>query len=425
MYLELGLTDAYRSLIEENIKSLSDRQLNSRFADEKFKIEFNKHSKIAISLGQELCDYKALSDIYGIISSFNIWINNPKLAFSNGKISFNYRDSAITQESKLKIISLEAKREQDIKNKEIEILLSEKFYQSAKVDYLGAIIILVIMTAIIILLFLIKKRNDNLFLQIQNKNLNDARENLENAYYSLESKEKELIKVSVTKDKFFTIISQDLKSPITNFHYLIENLINNFYTQTDEVKLKNLNVLQKSSLKVINLLETLLTWSRVQSNKVKIYAEDFDLNELILQEIANAQEESDSKHINIVYENNKESYVSADRGMIATSISNLLSNAIKYSYVGGEITIRIVERDDEYETQIIDNGIGISDEDKEKIFSPDYNHLTLGSLGEKGSGISLKLTKEYIEMNQGELNFLSNNDRETTFFFTTPKIDVD
>jgi signal transduction histidine kinase/Tfp pilus assembly protein PilF len=232
---------------------------------------------------------------------------------------------------------------------------------------------------------------------------------------------KQLEGLNSTKDKFFTIISHDLKTPISSFNNL-SGILSDYYNElSEDEKIKHIKSLKDSSSKIMVLLENLLTWSRIQTEKIKASPENLQLADIINNEVQNQKQFSDKKNINIVCKIQPKSYVFADKDMISVVIRNLLSNAIKYSLEDGNIIISTSEDKEFIEIDIVDSGVGIKDEDKTKLFILDIKHSTFGTANEKGTGLGLNLCKEFIERNKGRIWFESKLGFGSTFSFTLPK----
>ena len=235
-----------------------------------------------------------------------------------------------------------------------------------------------------------------------------------------ESNEK-LEEANITKDKFFSIIAHDLKSPIGAVLTMAELLNNSYETFTKE-EIKNwINTLYQSSANTFNLLENLLTWSRVQRNAITFNPQHFDLN-IVIDESLDFLEANRSKK-NITVKNNIDLsvFVFADKEMISTVIRNIISNAIKFTPVNGNIQIDKEMIKNEFVKIIItDYGIGMNKDKISQLFKLDYDVSTEGTEGEKGTGLGLILCKEFIKKNNGEIFVESEEGKGSSFSITVP-----
>ncbi len=230
----------------------------------------------------------------------------------------------------------------------------------------------------------------------------------------------ELAQLNSTKDKFFSIISHDLRTPLNSFNDLISSL-NNYYDDftVDEIK-KYIGTLKKSSDNLSLLLENLLLWASLQSKGMEPIQENIVLSEIIDKEINNLSEFANFKEIQIVNRVNSNQLASADKDMVSVVIRNLISNSIKFSKTGSKVNIDGQSENGYVEVSFSDTGVGISDEVKQNIFKLESKYSTLGTKNEKGTGLGLCLCKEFIEKNNGKIWFESEANVGTNFFFTLP-----
>ncbi|MCX7735979.1 MAG: tetratricopeptide repeat protein [Candidatus Kapabacteria bacterium] len=229
-----------------------------------------------------------------------------------------------------------------------------------------------------------------------------------------------LAQLNSTKDKFFSIISHDLRTPLNSFNDLI-SLLNNYYDDftIDEIK-KYIGTLKKSSDNLLLLLENLLLWANLQSKGIEPIQENIVLTKLINQEINNLKEFAELKEIKIVNNVGTNLSAYADKDMISVVIRNIISNSIKFSSPKSQVIISGHSENGFVEISVLDTGVGISDEVKEKIFKLESKYSTIGTNNEKGTGLGLSLCKEFIEKNNGKIWFESEANVGTNFFFTLP-----
>ncbi len=241
-----------------------------------------------------------------------------------------------------------------------------------------------------------------------------------------QTKEK-LEKINSEKDKFFSIIAHDLRSPLSSFVGLTKILseeLGNF----EQVELQEMLVeLKNSSSNVYKLLENLLEWSRLQRGVIKFEPESVDLAYLIEQNIALLKEAANLKNIKLSNLIDKKCYIEADPTMLNTIMRNLLSNAIKFTPHNGEVKIGAYPSEDGNYAVIYvqDTGIGIEKENIDKIFSIEHKVNRPGTEGEPSSGLGLLLCKEFIEKHQGKIRVESEVGKGTTFYFTMKKSSCD
>lgn len=225
---------------------------------------------------------------------------------------------------------------------------------------------------------------------------------------------------NANKDKFFSIISHDLKSPLSGLLGLSGMLVEDYDDFTDDEKYEYVVMLNKSATKMHELLESLLHWARAQSGKLECVFENIDLYKmvdnlkLIYTEVAN------KKNIHLQNRVSEDLIVYADKDVISTIIRNLIANAIKFTNPGGEIEI-ITEYNEETATiSISDSGIGMSEQDQNKLFKIEIHHTTKGTNKEEGTGLGLILCKELAGKLNGKIWVSSKLDKGSTFSFTVP-----
>ncbi len=238
----------------------------------------------------------------------------------------------------------------------------------------------------------------------------------------LAESETRLKELNANKDKFFSIISHDLRSPFTSIIGFAEVMLEDLETLTqDEIK-DFTGSIHKSSKNIQNLLENLLQWSRVQTGRIEFNPIKFDLNHLTNDVIALYQVNATRKKINLSNSIDEEFYLNADKFMIDTVLRNLVSNSIKFTKQGGEITIVVEEITDEkmFQISVEDNGIGMKDEILAKLFKIDEHVTTKGTDKEKGTGLGLILCKEFIEKHGGKIWAESSIGEGSKFKFKIP-----
>lgn len=235
----------------------------------------------------------------------------------------------------------------------------------------------------------------------------------------LQEGEKELTELNKSKDKFFSILAHDLRSPFTSLLGLTEFLENEFSTLDEEEIKKIVMNISVSSGKVYKLLENLLQWSRVQTGKIEFSPEIFEVNPLIDDVIGLCKINSARKNIQINNLLQSPVWVNADRHMIETVFRNIISNAVKFTNQEGTVNIlaRINEPGIVWFT-VSDNGIGMSRERISTLFSIDTNKSYAGTDNEKGTGLGLVICHEFIKMHKSKIWAESLPGEGSSFHFT-------
>jgi len=236
----------------------------------------------------------------------------------------------------------------------------------------------------------------------------------------IKESEIKLRELNATKDKFFSIIGHDLKSPFNSIigfsNLLVEQIKNKDIEGIDEYA----NIVLKSSNKAMDLLLNLMEWSRSQTGRMEFNPEYFDLVSCINKIILLYVDIAGQKSITIKNILPHKASVFADNAMISTVLRNLISNAIKFTMPGGEIIVSAMEKQNEIIFSVSDNGVGISKNSIEKLFRIDQSYSTTGTNKETGTGLGLILCKEFVEKHNGKIWVESEEKKGSTFYFTLP-----
>lgn len=233
-----------------------------------------------------------------------------------------------------------------------------------------------------------------------------------------EKRSQELEQLNQVKDKFFSIISHDLRSPINALAGILD-LMDKGAIRPEEMP-QAISELRKRFVHTRNLLNNLLDWTLLQMDKLNLQAGTINLHEITNEniELMNSVHE---KNILIKNEVPPNALAYADRNTINLVIRNLLTNAIKFTNEGGEIVISATESANQWTVSVRDNGVGISEEIRSKLFDKINPYSTRGTANEKGTGLGLILCKEFVEKNNGRIWVESEEGKGSTFSFTVPK----
>lgn len=235
---------------------------------------------------------------------------------------------------------------------------------------------------------------------------------------SLIENEKHLIQINADKDKFFSIIAHDLRSP---FNILIG------YTQMmaedlDSMSIKKIQttaeLVNKAATSLFNLLDNLLKWTSMKQGLIPFKPQKIILADILNKALDVLLPAAEVKNIKIHNNIDTELTAVADTSMLITVIRNLVSNAIKFTNSAGEIKINAGQTSPFVTISVSDNGVGISPEDSIKLFEVSDVHTTIGTAGEKGTGLGLILCREFVEKHQGRIWVESEKDKGSTFYFT-------
>ena len=241
----------------------------------------------------------------------------------------------------------------------------------------------------------------------------------------LKQANKKLQEANATKDKFFSIIAHDLKSPFTALLDFSKLLLKN-HTKYDEKKREHhISIIYNTTNKTHNLLDNLLTWSRSQLDKIKYNFVTINVKFFVGNIISLIQSSANKKEIKIVNNVERCFYVKADENTFNTVLRNLITNAIKFTPRKGTITMnakQIKTNNIQYiEICVADTGVGISKERVKNLFKIEKNISTNGTEEEHGTGLGLVLCKEFVEKNNGKIWVESEEGKGSCFKFILPE----
>ncbi|MEI6681914.1 MAG: histidine kinase N-terminal 7TM domain-containing protein [Bacteroidota bacterium] len=231
----------------------------------------------------------------------------------------------------------------------------------------------------------------------------------------------ELTDLNRMKDRIYSVISHDLRNPFNSIMGFSEILAVSYneFTETERRRFaENIYIGSKSAS---NLLENLLQWSLMQLNQVDYKPEELQLSALVDETFSLMYLMVQEKKITLVNRVSPGQVVYADRHMMAAILRNLVSNAIKFTHAGGEIMVSSLVREGMVEVTVADNGIGMSREIIERLFTLDNMQTMPGTGDEKGTGLGLLLVKDFIEKNNGTIYVTSEPGAGSRFAFTVPE----
>jgi len=324
------------------------------------------------------------------------------------------KDSFIKNEKSEQLIQMQTLYETEKKEKENELLKTQNQLSALnlekQIEHKNQITIGLIGALFLLIIIIVLLRNRTIANKV-NEEIN----------IKLEDSNEKLQVINSTKDKFFSIIAHDLRSPLGAI-LSFSNLIEDECTSSKEVETvaEYNNYLNQSAHNLNSLLENLLEWSKSQLGNIKYQAETCDLSEIVLDNIEIQKLRAKEKSIEITTKLDKAIKIRADINMIDTVIRNLLSNAIKFSFPKSEIIVYHKIEGNFIHLSVQDQGMGISQSQQKKLFKIDSNLSTLGTNNETGTGLGLILCKEFVEKNGGRIWIDSEEDKGATFTFTIP-----
>lgn len=233
-------------------------------------------------------------------------------------------------------------------------------------------------------------------------------------------KNQELVEKNSDKNRFFSIVAHDIRTPFNAILGFSEILFEDYYELDDTSRLKYLDTIRRSGIHTYEFIENLLVWTRSQMNKISFSPDNLKLYEIF--EILNNifKPVYSKKNIELIIDCRKNVTVFADEDMLKTSLRNIVSNAIKYSYPKGQITIAARTLGGKTEISVKDQGTGMDQEKANSLFELNKGFSTPGTNNETGTGLGMIICKEFINRNKGKINVVSKKGEGTTFIVTLP-----
>ena len=369
--------------------------------------------KLALEAGQESNDQKEIRKSYEYLGACYEAAGDYKMALEYKNHFFDINDMMqrelnaqqlldkqskyVIQKSDGKIQKLEESR----KEREAELINQKRFR-----NFLFVLIALsLVIVGLIFYLYVLQQRSNKV---------------LKAAHEKVNQQNLELQELNATKDKFFSIISHDLKGPLNSLSSFSNLLINH----TESLSMEEIQMLardfDKSLKNLFALLENLLEWSRSQPGNIEFTPEPFDLGAVLEENKSLLKAQAENKRISIVNENTEELVVQAHKNSVNTVVRNLISNAIKFTPEDGMITLNLKRNGADVMVSVADTGVGMSEDVVNKLFRIDAKLSTKGTANEKGTGLGLILCKEFIEKNGGRIWVKSKEGEGSVFYFLLP-----
>ncbi|HEY8935247.1 MAG TPA: tetratricopeptide repeat-containing sensor histidine kinase [Cyclobacteriaceae bacterium] len=367
----------------------------------------------ALAAGQDAQDQVQQRKSFELLSFCYESLGDFKLALKNRNLFQAMNDFIQNEINERNLLELQnryviQKKETQISNLELDRIARErqlKEQQQFRNILFVFIGLAVIIAALVAYLYFLKRRSHTALEAV-----NDV----------INNKNKELEDLNATKDKFFSIISHDLKGPLnslTSFSSLLINHIENLSKEEIQMLAKDLD---KSIKNLFELLENLLEWSRSQTGNIEFIPEPIELNQLLTINAELLFAQANAKKIAIINNAQNTVQVKAHKNSVNTVIRNLVSNAIKFTPEKGTITLSLQQKANEVIVSVTDTGVGMSEDIIKKLFRLDTKLTTKGTANEKGTGLGLILCKEFIEKNGGRMGVESEPGKGSRFYFSLP-----
>lgn len=365
----------------------------------------NRNAKIAKENGYA----DELERTYKLISDINHAMNKKDLAFDYLKRHLEIHDSLINQRTNEQLALLNAEFESELKQSQIELLMQETKVKEEELSSQKAWGYIYIGFFLVGLMFAV-------ILYYSNKRIKKINQQLKEKTEEVGMQATQLSSINKTKDKLLSIISHDIRSPLSSLRGMLSIAQSGNVTTDEFAKLTTRIGSQLDS--VYEDLGNLLQWTQSQLQGLNVKPEKFDLKAVTDDVVDLFQTTAKAKNISLRNKINEVTYVVADINHVRIILRNFISNAIKFSGEGGTIELFMSDQGDMVKVSVKDNGTGISEEDVPKLFNSSAHFSRSGTANEKGMGVGLLLTKEFVEKNDGKVTVESQQGRGSIFSFT-------
>ncbi|MDW3190718.1 MAG: ATP-binding protein [Cytophagales bacterium] len=360
----------------------------------------NYHFSMALRYAEELKVYEKMLSTYQLQARVYAKAEYFEKAYKAEKRSSMLADSLKGIQIQEVQLELREKYETEKKEAENELLIKQNNEQR----FFLVIVACLFLIAVGTLIFIYR-------LQKKTQRLNEK----------ISSQSVQLNQLNQTKDRLFSIISHDLRGPISAFES-VASLVQNFLNKGDTQKVKEIVVkVEKSSKNLRMLLDNLLNWSLSQQGGITLKVKSLDLPSLINEVVDTLTVSAEAKEIKLNQEIENIT-AEADYDTLTTALRNLISNAIKFSPIGSSITIGAQYEEEEILIQVSDQGMGIPPTQLNKMFKVDKSKVRKGTAREEGTGLGLVLVKEFVEMNHGKVSVASTEGEGSTFTIHLPVV---
>lgn len=237
----------------------------------------------------------------------------------------------------------------------------------------------------------------------------------------LANQAQKLLELISTKDKLFSVIAHDLRSPFNSILGLSDLLMDSYHEFDEPTRIQSIKNIHRSAHQAFQLLDNLLQWARAQTGKIEVQQEFVDICACINQIIELYNDTADAKSIKLITAHEGKCYAFADKNLTLTVLRNLLSNAIKFTNPNGRIIITAHSYAETIEVKMVDNGVGMSSEVVDSILNAGLVTSTIGTQNEKGSGLGMLICKDFIDRMGGNMHFESTPGKGTSITLSFPK----
>lgn len=390
------------SLLAEAYLADNQKEKALQYAEESFKKGLQQHSLLLS---------KKISAIYAKSLEAN---NNYKEALKIYKLYGGFVDSL----SMVDISERLYRSENRIKEKNNSLLKAKAQLQSQSIARNKLIILVISIILLFCLVFMVL-----MIKNIRNKQrhavlLHNKQKLIDQKSQELQKKNEELKELNRGKDKLFSILTHDIRQPFNQISSLLQIL--EVYQLNDPDLQKLVGQIKESTESTRSAVNNLLTWSKSQFAKIKRDPGSIEVEGLMGKLQQELEPSLKSKSLSLIKNIDRHSCVLADPNHLEIILRNLLMNAIKFSNEKGRILVEVTRKNDKVEITITDEGIGMTEDQLNKLFDTSSHFSTPGTLNEKGTGIGMIIVSDFVKENEGELKIESAENKGSTFKIILP-----
>ena len=377
--------------------------------------EYRKVTNLAKEIGMKI----ELEEAYEGLAELYRSLNDKQTSKAYQSLSNEIKDSLFNDSILRRTSDLQLQYEAEKKQAEIEIFKKEgeikamQLRQTNQVkNFFIALSVLLVLLIFLFVYFISENRKIN-------KQLKRGLTELEIKNQEILIQKEQLSQLNQVKDRFFSIISHDLRNNLTTMKLYFDLVSNPAYEASSQQEFGK--EVAASVQNTIDLLENLLVWASGQIKGVRVEPKKVNLYALAEENIGMLKTMAILKNIALHNETEHDAFLYADANMVNLILRNLLSNALKFTKEGGEVSILSEEFETYHQISVIDNGVGIEIQKLESLFTAHMNVSTQGTANEKGTGLGLMLCKDFTEKNGGKIWVESEAGKGSSFMLTFPK----
>jgi len=395
----------------------TENLIGNLFTEEKNYELAHDHFMQCVVLSKKLGSSSLLSQTFNRLSTLDSLKGDYKQALEHYSDFMRLKDSLVRSEKDRQAFIFEARFANEKKNKENQVLLLEQSKNQVIIQQqlIGLFILFLALVGLIIILVKLQALNRQNKASLEEVLVKNQEIVFKNQIIEEQRLRQE--KINLVKDKLFSVISHDMRTPLTQLQGILSLMEENAMQMSEWTDL--LPALKRNVQSSSEQLDTLLIWSKNQMQGFQTHISQFPIYNLAEKNHNLLRVSLEEKQINFSNSIDPELRIEADQEMIHIVIRNLLSNAIKFTPNGGHIYLSSSESDGMAQIRVMDTGVGIKEEDYEKIFE-EIDFSTAGTLGEKGTGLGLKLCRDFLVMNRGDIKVESVFGKGSSFIFTIP-----